>query len=63
MTTENTPREPDFKTRNKIVRKFGTQRKFAQVAGIPEVALSEYLRGNKKWKPEHKKRAAECLGE
>jgi hypothetical protein len=55
--------EPDFDTQRKIKKRFGTQRRFAQVAGIPEVELSNYLRGVKPWKAEHQKKAAECLGE
>ena len=63
MTEKTISHEPDFKTRNEIIKKYGTQRRFSQISGIPEVALSEYLRGNKKWKPEHKAKAAECLNE
>ena len=57
MATENTQPQPDFETQTEIKKKFGTQRKFSQISGIPEVALSNYLRGVKPWKPEHAKKA------
>ena len=53
----------DLETKAKIIRKFGTQRKFAQTAGIPECELSNYLNRVKEWTQEHAASAAECLGE
>jgi hypothetical protein len=53
----------DLETKAKIIRKFGTQRKFAQAAGIPECEVSNYIRGAKQWTKEHKQQAEKCLSE
>ena len=53
----------DFKLKGKIVERYGSQRNFSMATGIPEYALSNYIRGVWPWKPEHKKQAEKCLPE
>lgn len=52
-----------FELKGEIIKKYGTQRRFAQAAGIPECEVSNYLRGAKHWTPKHAKKAEKCLGD
>ena len=63
MSKEKHIQGPDLETKAKIIRRYGTQRNFAQAAGIPEDALSNYLNRVRPWRPEHAERAAECLND
>ena len=60
-----TPKKGDnmsFELKGEIYRLYGSQRRFALAAGIPECEVSNYLRGVKPWNPEHAKKAEKCLG-
>ena len=63
MSKEKHTQGPDLEMKARIIGKYGSQRRFALAANIPECEVSNYLNRVKDWKPEHQKRAAECLNE
>jgi hypothetical protein len=52
-----------YELKGEIVKKYGTQRRFAKAAGIPECELSNYLNKVKPWNPDHAAKARKCLGD
>jgi len=63
MSKKGNDQGVDLETKAKIIRKYGTQRRFCQAAGIPEDALSNYLNRVRPWRPEHEARAEKCLSD
>ena len=53
----------DYDFKAAVVKRFGTQRAFSKVSGIPEDCLSNYIRGAREWRPEHKEKAIKHLPE